>query len=388
VPLGAGSILVDNTLGTLDQVPMLSKSDGLPPAATQEWTIVWQRHASPGNEDVYGAQIHRDGGITEPTFPIEISASNALNPRVSSIVDTGLSARRYLVAWQRVVSPTDYAISLSLRAGPYQFAAGDLSTLQGDSVPNSKALPALDSDGSQFALAFNVIYDNGDADVHLVNVYSIGNALGLSQTTLWVATTHDSEMRPRLASAHGSGGTGHDYFLAWDRSDGVERDIEGARFTAPVGGPYDAFCYGSVNCPCGNNGASANGCGNSANPAGARLGATGSTSWMEDTFVLNGTGMLPNSTCIYLQGNTSSAAATFGDGRRCVGGTLIRLGTKHNVGGSSSFPAAGDPPVSLRGNVPLLGDTRFYQVWYRDPANFCTATTYNITNGIEAVWTP
>jgi hypothetical protein len=116
--LGSHSIFVENTSATLDQFPSLSKNDGQPPASSQAWTLVWQRHAGAGDEDVYGAQIARDGAVVFPTFPIETGAENALNPRVSSILDTGLgNERRYLVAWQRTVG-SDWAISLSLRSGP------------------------------------------------------------------------------------------------------------------------------------------------------------------------------------------------------------------------------------------------------------------------------
>jgi hypothetical protein len=77
----------------------------------------------------------------------------------------------------------------------------------------------------------------------------------------------------------------------------------------------------------------------------------------------------------------------FGDGLRCVGGTVVRLGTQSNVGGTSQYPAAGELPVSVRGLVSAPG-VRTYQVWYRNATAFCTAATFNLTNGVSVTWAP
>ncbi|MCY2959186.1 MAG: hypothetical protein NTY35_03390 [Planctomycetota bacterium] len=36
----------------------------------------------------------------------------------------------------------------------------------------------------------------------------------------------------------------------------------------------------------------------------------------------------------------------------------------------------------------LCGSRRSDQVWYRNAAAFCTASTFNLTNGLSAVWVP
>jgi hypothetical protein len=38
--------------------------------------------------------------------------------------------------------------------------------------------------------------------------------------------------------------------------------------------------------------------------------------------------------------------------------------------------------------VHNAGDTRDYQVYYRDPASFCTSDTFNLTNGVQVTWGP
>jgi len=153
------------------------------------------------------------------------------------------------------------------------------------------------------------------------------------------------------------------------------------------GSTGSAYCFGDLSgtaCPCGNIGTAGNGCPSSVNPSGANLTATGSAVVGADTVTLVGTGMPNVATALYFQG-TAQTSTLFGDGLRCVGGTVIRLGTKTNAGGASQYPAPGDLTVSVRGAVPA-GATRNYQCWYRNAAAFCTASTFNLTNGMQIVW--
>ena len=123
--------------------------------------------------------------------------------------------------------------------------------------------------------------------------------------------------------------------------------------------------------------------------AGGHLAGAGGASLAADTFVLTGS-LLPNSSALYFQGTqrlNGGNGSVFGDGLRCVGGSIIRLGTKVNSGGASSYPVAGDTAISVKGAVSA-GSVRQYQVWYRNAAPFCTASTFNLSNGIEVVWMP
>ncbi len=152
------------------------------------------------------------------------------------------------------------------------------------------------------------------------------------------------------------------------------------------------FCSGDGSgtaCPCGNNGALGNGCANSLSPGGAHLRASGNASLSNDSVVLSGTAM-PDATALYFQGTTrqaSGAGSVFGDGLRCAGGSVVRLLPKTNVNGASRYPGAGDPSVSVKGNVSTVG-IRTYQVWYRNSAAFCTSNTFNLTNGVSLTWWP
>jgi hypothetical protein len=169
--------------------------------------------------------------------------------------------------------------------------------------------------------------------------------------------------------------------------------VEWFRIQVGSAGPAPTpFCFGDGSgtaCPCANNGAAGNGCASSVNANGANLAATGASSIANDTLVLQGTGM-PNSSALYFQGTMQvggGAGAAFGDGKRCAGGSVIRLGTTTNVAGASSYPGAGNPSVSVKG-MCSAGDVRDYQCWYRNAAAFCTASTFNLTNGLEVTWIP
>jgi Tol biopolymer transport system component len=61
----------------------------------------------------------------------------------------------------------------------------------------------------------------------------------------------------------------------------------------------------------------------------------------------------------------------YGQGIRCVGGSLKRLYVKTASGGSITAPETGDVPVSAqsaaKGDTILAGQSRWYLVYYRDP---------------------
>jgi hypothetical protein len=99
---------------------------------------------------------------------------------------------------------------------------------------------------------------------------------------------------------------------------------------------------------------------------------------------------MPNSSALYFQGTSQTAGgagSVFGDGLRCAGGTVVRLGTKSNLAGTSTYPVGADPDVSVRGG-DSAGDVRTYQCWYRNAAPYCTPSTFNLTNGVQVTWTP
>ncbi len=158
-----------------------------------------------------------------------------------------------------------------------------------------------------------------------------------------------------------------------------------------------SFCAGDgtgvVACPCANSGLAGRGCDNASATGGALLTANGAT--QPDTLVLSAIGARPTALCIFVQGSSELAQpAVFGDGLRCVGGSLLRLYTKNAVAGATSAPAAGDVGIRQRAaNLaqPIaLGTTRTYQLYYRDvSATFCPEPTggfANLSNALRVTW--
>lgn len=214
-------------------------------------------------------------------------------------------------------------------------------------------------------------------------------------------TTMPTNQSTRLSAALFAAGVPHDYRavpLAGHGLGGPIDPVAIAFMKEKLDGPIvpDAgtpFCFGDGSgtaCPCGNlsfPGARL-GC-KHALVVGANMNAIGVPSIAADTLVLRGDSM-PNTPMIFLQGTLAAgggAGLPFGDGLLCVGGTIKRLASKVNVLGWSSFPANGDPSVSVRGGASV-GATLFYQVWFRDGAVFCTGATWNVTNALAVDWTP
>jgi hypothetical protein len=101
---------------------------------------------------------------------------------------------------------------------------------------------------------------------------------------------------------------------------------------------------------------------------------------------------LPNGVFVlYLQGEAAvngGLGSPFNDGHLCVTTNLVRFGVDNSgPRGNTTYPGPGDPKVSVAGNVPPAGATRYYHVFYRNVGGPC-ATLANTTNGVSVIWQP
>jgi len=157
-----------------------------------------------------------------------------------------------------------------------------------------------------------------------------------------------------------------------------------------AGSGMSTVCFGDGSgtiCPCGNAGANGEGCANSTGVGGLLSGA-GTPSVAADTVVISGSQLPASTPGLYFQGNNvlnGGAGVIFGDGLRCAGGNIKRLKVVSAQGGQSHFPSGGSPSVSVRGGA-VAGDTRYYQLWYRDPTGPCNGG-FNVTNALRVDWT-
>ncbi|MCY2960981.1 MAG: calcium-binding protein [Planctomycetota bacterium] len=186
-----------------------------------------------------------------------------------------------------------------------------------------------------------------------------------------------------------------------DATNLVAGDTNGARdlFVKGCGAPPGPtpHCAGDgtgTACPCGNTGSSGRGCNNSFSTGGGRLDGSGSTKVTNDTLWFQAYGLPNVASALLFQGDAEQnggLGAVFGDGLRCAGGAILRLGSRFASGGSVSFGhgVPGDAPISVNGAIPAgTVSVRMYQIWYRNVADFCTPSGFNLTNGVRVVWTP
>lgn len=101
-----------------------------------------------------------------------------------------------------------------------------------------------------------------------------------------------------------------------------------------------------------------------------------------DSFKLHVFGSTPSAFGVVFSGTTSIAASSFGDGLRCVGGSMERL-ELILVDGSGSTETSS--PLSLAGSGVNSGDWRYYQWWYRDVNGPC-GSGFNTSNAVSLRW--
>ncbi|MBI5364304.1 MAG: hypothetical protein HZA53_14085 [Planctomycetes bacterium] len=163
--------------------------------------------------------------------------------------------------------------------------------------------------------------------------------------------------------------------------------------------PGAGFCAGdgidpnvTPGCPCTNFGGPGRGCRSSFNANGAFITATGATAL--DNVVLQVDGVNPSGNVIFMRGNLNNVSGvTFGDGVRCVDGTLIRRTKPIFAAGQASFPSPTDTVLLSNGwgaanlTPPGSGITAHYMAYYRNAAAlFCPPETFNGTNAYVITW--
>jgi hypothetical protein len=196
----------------------------------------------------------------------------------------------------------------------------------------------------------------------------------------------------------------HDAYLTWPVSTGQTLKIRISGFIGSTGSfvlttlndTAQPFCLGDGSsatiCPCANTVplSHLSGCRNSTG-VGCHLEAVGAANLGNESVQLVASG-LPNVTSVmFFQGTLQQSNGYghyFGDGIRCVTGTVMRFPSVPSTTGVASYPQPGQPRISMIGAIPTQGGIRYYQAWYRNAASFCTSSTFNLSNGLEIAWQP
>ncbi len=387
-----GTVNIDLSIGTFDSLVSVSRSN-----SGSRWNLAWQRASPAGGNDIFGARVQWNGAVSSASFPIAVTGVDHTSPAVSP--SQGAS-ERWIVAYEEDFG-SDRDIIVSGLDGASVVSSVNLSSYDGPFWYQDQRWPCVDTDGSRFVCVYSELYGSSavDYDVYASEVLFNGASLAAVVAHQPIAADYGIERDARIAAQESSqpAADSRTFAISLAREpDGAAYfsfDILGARYDAGAGGAVASFCDGaSVVCPCGNGASTVGGCPNSSSPSGAHLSFGGVAATGADTLQLFCSGMPAGVSCLFFQGAGSingAAGAPFGDGVRCAASPVRRLGTKStSAAGGALFPGVGDAPLSIAGAIPPAGATVVYQVWYRNPANYCTSDTTNYSNALVAAWAP
>ena len=143
---------------------------------------------------------------------------------------------------------------------------------------------------------------------------------------------------------------------------------------------------GQVIVACETPGNECSGAPNSAGP-GALIGSSGSPSLTTNDLTLFSSGCPPNKTGIFYYG-PNSIAIPFGDGLRCVGGSITRLAPRQTdaLGFASQTLDLDSAPFDGGSGQAVAGATLRFQFWYRDPA--AGGAGFNLSDALAVKFCP
>jgi hypothetical protein len=150
---------------------------------------------------------------------------------------------------------------------------------------------------------------------------------------------------------------------------------------------FEATCFGDGSqgvCSCGNQGGAGEGCANSTG-SGATLTAWGSDHAAADDLMLRVEGLPAGAEALLFAGSAwATAPLVHSDGLRCATGALRRLEARRaDPGGGAWF----GPGLGAAGGWSP-GDTRWFQVLYRDSAAGPCSTGKNLSSAVAVTFTP
>lgn len=243
----------------------------------------------------------------------------------------------------------------------------------------------LDLQGDWIALGAPLAHPDGDLQLGSVSLWQ-------RQGSTWAERR---ELVPASMVGEGQMGFGvsldGNQVLSGALYEGLQGAYEGAAylFTIPesVG---ETFCFGDGNgteCPCGWNNFTpgSSGCLAGGVGKGGFLLGFGSASVGADDMKLAATNLPAIRPALLFHGSSELAGGNgvaFGNGLRCVGGTVGRV----SVRTTNSFGDVFWPTGLAASEGFSSGDTALFQVWYRDPVHFCGAD-FNFTNGYRVSFT-
>lgn len=234
----------------------------------------------------------------------------------------------------------------------------------------------LDQLGSSVAGGVDL---NGDGVPEIVSGGAENYSGGLG-----VVRVYDGGTGQEIASFHGTVPDGE-----FGRSLAVLGDLDGdGRTEIAVGAPMAATQGGQAGqlIVCRTSLAPVSYCTAAVNSTGqgAHIDSSDSPSLSNTGFLLSTLQLVPNGPGLYFCG-TARELVPFGDGSRCVGGSLERLGVEF-AGTSGVSTLLIDLSQWASTGALAAGSTRNFQVWYRDLA--AGGTGFNLSDGLAVTFVP
>lgn len=383
VPAGAGTIFVDNSTGTSDSFPSISKTNG-----GGNWNVVWQRAGPNAASAIRGAKVNWNGFISYPSFQISSALQAQWRPTATGLI---AGSERFFVACEKYFG-NDADIMVYLVNGSVNEQELSLSSLFPATLLKDQRSPSIETDGAHALVAWSEI-DQATSlhyDLFASEIFTTPTGMGVKENRIVISTSTAWDYEPEVCSPESSNPaqSTQDYSVSWYEGGSFFNDnVWCALVRGSVGGPVSLFCtQADYPCPCGDSGF-LSGCPNSQTSLGAHMSTSGGASTLAPTLSLNIERMKPNATSLVFQG-TGVSGGPLGDGVRCVYGTVIRF-TPHtnNALGGAVYPGPGEPSLAVMGQIPLQGGTFYCQTWYRDTAVFCTSAATNLGDALSVTWT-
>ncbi len=155
------------------------------------------------------------------------------------------------------------------------------------------------------------------------------------------------------------------------------------------------FCFGDstgMACPCAGDGQAGEGCVNTTGLHGATLIGLGEAFLSNDSFRFLVVGVPAEKPGLILRGDSQvngGLGVMAGDGLLCVTGQAARSQVQMSSSGSPSFLSFTDFQGAPFGQSSFgAGVPSNYQFWYRDAANPCTGSGFNLSNAWSTTWLP
>lgn len=378
---------IESSINTDDRNPAISKTKG---AESNPWTVVWQRNQNANDADILGARVDADGDVAVPTFEIDAFSTNTDFPVVSSPLE---GSNQYLVAYRAFVLGHNHVFS-RLYQGNSTDPIDALTITTHDGAPDtSKSRPFIDASDCRFVVTYSELQSSFDSDVFATSMSVDGTNLVIEEGYVYLGGDAEVASPAPIASTGYDSDAGQRFLAVWDQFNplGTDNDIFGTVFepVGTIGGcdptPGTPYCFG-VDCPCGND-SPLSGCANSTG-VGATLVGTGSASIAADDLGMSMAQLVPNQPVLLFsadQALNGGAGIAFGDGLRCAGFAVIRLGTQ--PAGADGTLDFGPGLISLESG-PAPGQIRRYQGWYRNPTGGPCGSGFNLTNGFAVTFTP